>query len=112
MTIEEIIDIQMQAFNNRSITEMMPLYSDDIKVYNFSDHQLTVNNKTECEEMFRKLFEQSPNLHAEIIKTIFFDAKAILHEYVSGRNGDNTKKEQVVIFDIEDQKICRMDIMR
>ena len=31
MTIQEIIDLQMQAFNNRSITEMMPLYTEDIK---------------------------------------------------------------------------------
>lgn len=62
--------------------------------------------------MFCKLFEQSPNLYAEIIKTIFFDTKAIVHEYVSGRNGDNSKIEQVVIFEIQNQKITRMDIMR
>lgn len=112
MTIEQIIDKQMQAFNNRSIEEMMPLYTDDIKTYNFSDHQLVVNGKKECEGMFVQLFEQSPNLNAEIIKTIFFDTKAIVHEYVSGRNGDDTKKEQVVIFEVQNQKISRMDIMR
>lgn len=112
MTIEQIIDKQMQAFNNRSIEEMMPLYSDDIKTYNFSDHQLVVNGKKECEAMFVKLFEQSPNLYAEIIKTIYFDTKVIVHEYVSGRNGDDTKKEQVVIFEVQNQKISRMDIMR
>jgi len=112
MTIEEIIDIQMHAFNNRSIEEMMPLYTDDTKIYNFTDHQLVVDGKEECKEMFSKLFEQSPNLYAEIIKTIFFDTKAIVHEYVSGRNGDDIKKEQVVIFEIQNQKISRMDIMR
>lgn len=112
MTIEEIMDIQMSAFNNRSIQEMMPLYSDDIKVYNFQDLTLVINGKKECEEMFINLFKQSPNLNAEIIKSIFFDNKVILHEYVSGRNGDDTKKEQVVIFEITNQKISRMDIMR
>lgn len=112
MTIEEIMDIQMSAFNNRSIQQMMPLYSDDIKVYNFQDLTLVINGKKECEEMFINLFKQSPNLNAEIIKSIFFDNKVILHEYVSGRNGDDTKKEQVVIFEITNQKISRMDIMR
>ncbi|WP_291146509.1 nuclear transport factor 2 family protein [Flavobacterium sp. UBA7680] len=112
MTIEEIMDIQMSAFNNRSIQQMMPLYSDDIKVYNFQDLTLVINGKKECEEMFVNLFKQSPNLNAEIIKSIFFDNKVILHEYVSGRNGDDTKKEQVVIFEITNQKISRMDIMR
>lgn len=112
MTIEEIIDIQMLAFNNRSIEEMMPLYDDEIKIYNFSDRTLTINGKKECEEMFNSLFKQSPNLNAEIIKSIFFDNKVILHEYVSGRNGDDTKKEQVVIFEIKNQKINRMEIIR
>ena len=112
MTIEQIIDLQMLAFNKRDIKSMMSLYTDDTKIYNFSDHSLAINNKRECEEMFIKLFEQSPDLNAEIIKTIFLNNKAIVHEYVSGRNGNNEKKEQVVIFEIEGQKISRMDIMR
>lgn len=112
MTIEEIMDIQMSAFNNRSIQQMMPLYSDDIKVYNFQDLTLAINGKKECEEMFINLFKQSPSIYAEAIKTIHFDNKIIVHEYVSGRNGDDTKKEQVVIFEITNQKISRMDIMR
>lgn len=112
MKIDEIMDMQMSAFNNRSIQEMMPLYSDNIKVYNYQDLTLVINGKKECEEMFINLFKQSPNLNAEIIKSIFFDNKVILHEYVTGRNGDDTKKEQVVIFQIENEKINRMDIMR
>lgn len=112
MTIEEIIDIQMLAFNNRDIKTMMPLYTEDTRVYNFPDNTLAINGKKECEEMFSNLFEQSPDLNAEIIKTIFFDNKAIVHEYVYGRNGTNEKKEQVVIFEIKDQKISRMDLLR
>jgi hypothetical protein len=102
----------MLAFNNRDIKSMMSLYTEDTKIYNFADLSLVINSKKECEEMFIKLFEISPDLNAEIIKTIFFNNKAIVHEYVSGRNGSNEKKEQVVIFEIEGQKISRMDIMR
>lgn len=112
MTIQEIIDIQMLAFNNRDIKSMMSLYTEDTKIYNFPENTVAIKDKKECEEMFTKLFEQSPNLNAEIIKTIFFDNKAILHEYVYGRNGSDEKKEQVVIFEIKDQKISRMDLMR
>lgn len=112
MTIEEIIDIQMSAFNHRSIEVMMSIYSDEIKIYNFHDLRLVINGKKECEEMFINLFRQSPNLNAEIIKTIFFDNKAIIYESVSGRNGDDLKTEQVVIFEVKNEKISRMDIMR
>lgn len=112
MTIEKIIDIQLSAFNHRSIEVMMSLYSDEIKIYNFNDLTLVLNGKKECEEMFTNLFRRSPDLNAEVIKTIFFDNKAILHEYVSGRNGDDSKTEQVVIFEVKNEKISRMDIMR
>jgi hypothetical protein len=112
MTIEEIIDRQMSAFNNKDIIGMMSLYTDDTKIYTFLDHEVVINGKKECEEMFVKLFEQSPDLNADFIKTIYFNNKAIVHEYVYGRNGINEKKEQVVIFEIQNQKISRMDIMR
>lgn len=112
MTIEEIIDRQMSAFKNKDIISMMSLYTEDTKIYTFLDHQLMINGKKECEEMFVKLFEQSPDLNADFIKTIYFNNKAIVHEYVYGRNGINEKKEQVVIFEIQDEKISRMDIMR
>lgn len=112
MTIEEIIDRQMSAFKNKDIISMMSLYTEDTKIYTFLDHQLMINGKKECEEMFVKLFEQSPDLNADFIKTIYFNNKAIVHEYVYGGNGINEKKEQVVIFEIQDEKISRMDIMR
>lgn len=112
MTIEEIIDAQMLAFNNKDTKSMMPLYTEDTKIYNFQDHTATIDGKKDCENMFITLFEQSPELNAGVIKTIFFDNKAIVHEYVYGRNGSNEKKEQVVIFEIKNQKISRMDLIK
>ncbi|OXG02283.1 hypothetical protein BC749_10547 [Flavobacterium araucananum] len=112
MNIEEIIDLQMLAFNTRDLKSMMSLYTEPIKIYSFPENTLAINGYKECEEMFRNLFEQSPDLNAGIIKTIFFDNKAIVHEYVSGRNGSPEKKEQVVIFEIKDQKISRMDLIK
>lgn len=112
MTIEEIIDAQMLAFNNKDTKSMMPLYTEDTKIYNFQDHTAIIDGKKDCENMFITLFEQSPELNAEVIKTIFFDNKAIVHEYVYGRNGSNEKKEQVVIFEIKNQKISRMDLIK
>lgn len=112
MPINKIIDAQMLAFNNRDIKNMMPLYSNDIKIINFSDHTIAVNTIDECEKMFTKLFDNSPKLHAEIIKTINFDNKVIVHEYIYGRNGNDEKTEQVVIFEVNNQKITRMDLIR
>ncbi|MFH7017486.1 nuclear transport factor 2 family protein [Flavobacterium sp. FlaQc-47] len=112
MTIEEIIDAQMSAFDNRNINNMMPLFSDNIRIINFNDNSIAIDGIKECEKMFITLFENSPNLRAEIIKTIHFDNKVIVHEYIYGRNGSNERTEQVVIFEIKDQKISRMDLIK
>jgi hypothetical protein len=112
MTIDQIIDDQMLAFNNRDIKKMMPLYSEEIKVFNHTDNTIVIDGINECEKMFTTLFDNSPNLYAEIIKTINFDNKVIVHEYVCGRNGSDEKTEQVVIFEVKNQKITRMDLIR
>ena len=112
MTIDQIIDDQMLAFNNRDIKNMMPLYSDEIKVFNFPDNTITINGINECKKMFITLFDNSPKLYAEIINTITFDNKVIVHEYIYGRNGSDVKTEQIVIFEVNNQKITRMDLIR
>lgn len=104
MTIQEIIDRQMSAFNNKDIVKMMSLYTDDTKIYTFSDHELVINGKKECEEMFVKLFEQSPDLNADFIKTIYFTNKAIVHEYVYGRNGIKEKKNKSLFLKYKTKK--------
>ncbi|MEN2398562.1 nuclear transport factor 2 family protein [Flavobacterium sp. MC2016-06] len=112
MTLQQIIDAQMLAFNNRDIKNMMLLYTDDIKILNFSDYKITVDGFNECQKMFTELFDNSPNLYAEILDTIIFDNKVIAKEFVSGRNGNSEKKEQVVIFEINNEKISRMDLIK
>lgn len=112
MTLQQIIDAQMHAFDNRDINNMMPLYSQDIKIYNFPDNTIAIDGIKECENMFTELFKNSPELRAEIINTITFDNKVIAHEYIYGRNGSDEKTEQVVIFEVNNEKITRMDIIR
>jgi hypothetical protein len=112
MTIEQVIDKQMKAYNNRDIDNMMPLFSDDIKIFNFSDIKSLVNGIEECKKMFSELFNLSPKLNAEIINTIAFDNKVIVHEYIFGRNGSDQKTEQVIIFEVKNEKINKINVIR
>lgn len=112
MTIAQIINAQMEAFDNRDIENMMPLFSDDIKFYNFSDGKTIIDGLADCRKMYTELFNLSPKLRAEIISTIDFDNKVIVHEYIYGRNGSVEKMEQVIIFEINGEKINAITIMR
>jgi hypothetical protein len=55
--------------------------------------------------MFEDLFAKSPNLHAEVITNIVYENKVVLHEYVYGRNGSTERIEQLIIFEIKNEKI-------
>lgn len=112
MTIAEIINAQMEAFDNRDIENMMPLFSDDIKFHNFADHNTIINGLADCKKMYTDLFNHSPKLRAEIISTIAFANKVIVHEFIYGKNGSDEKMEQVIIFEVNDGKINALTIMR
>ncbi len=112
MTIEQVIEKQMQAFDNRDIESMMAVFNDDIKIISFSDSKILIDGFEECEKMYSDLFEHSPKLYAEIINTIIFENKAIVHEFIFGRNGSDKKTEQVIIFEVENEKISKISIIR
>lgn len=87
--VEQIIEKQMKAYDERDIDTMMTLFSEDIKIIEFQDNKTLVNGINECQEMYAVLFKQSPNLRAEILKTIYFDNTVIVQEYIHGRNGSD-----------------------
>jgi len=112
MTIEEIVDKQMKAYDERDIEAMMSVFSKDIQIINFSTKQVIVDGADDCRKMYIELFNQSPNLRAEILNTIAIDNKIIVQEYIHGRNGSTEKMEQVVIFDVNNEKINRLHVIR
>jgi hypothetical protein len=112
MTIEQIIERQMRAFDDRDIVSMMSVFSDDIKIIDFSSNKILVDGIEECRKMYTDLFEKSPNLRAEILNTIILDNKVIVQEYIYGRNGSIEKTEQVIIFEINKKQINRIHIIR
>lgn len=112
MTKEEIIAKQMRAYDDRDIDSMMTVFSEDIKILDFSDSKIIVDGIDECRKMYAELFKHSPNLRAEIINTISFDNKIIVQEYIHGRNGSSEITEQVIIFEVNNKKINRINIIR
>ena len=108
MTPGQIVTRQIEAYNNKDLEGNMILFSDDFKVIRFSDGNVLIDGKEACREMYHQLFSNSPNLFAEAISRIDFENKTILHEYIHGRNGSSEKIEQLIIFEIYNNKIAKM----
>ncbi len=111
MTPEQVIQKQLEAYNNRDIDEFMSLFSRDIEIYNFSDGKKTIDGLEECRKLYQELFNLSPNLHSTILKRVVFNNKVIDHESITGRRNDEIV-ELVLIYEVRDEKIYKVTVIR
>jgi hypothetical protein len=108
MTSSEIITMQIEAYNKRDLKGNIELFSENFQIIQFSDNSVLVDGKEACEKMYKDLFDNSPNLKAEIINRIDYGNKIILHEVIYGRYGKNEGLEQLIMFEIVENKIERV----
>ena len=111
-TAEQIVQANLDAYNNLDIEQFMSYISEDIEVYEFDSKKLSIKGAEACRNVYTELFELSPKLHSTILKRIVFDNKVIDHEYIVGRRGSDTAIELVLIYEVRDEKIFRISVMR
>lgn len=66
---DELVQVQLDAYNNRDIGAFLSTYSSDIKFYNFPD-KLTSLGKEKMRADFTRFFSNNPNLHLKVKKKI------------------------------------------
>lgn len=112
MSSEQIVQANLEAYNDRDIDLFMSFFSEEIELKNFDTGEVTASGITEIRKLYKGLFDASPNLHSEILKRTVFSNKIIDHEYITGRNGSAESLELVLIYETRDNKIIRMTVMR
>lgn len=112
LTAEEVVQKNLDYYNARNIDGFMSLFADDIKFYNFSDGKVTFTGLDECRQIYKELFDLSPDLHSKIIQRIVFDNKVIDHEYITGRKGSKDVVELVLIYEVKNDLIYKVTVMR
>lgn len=111
-TAEQIVQANLDAYNNLDIEQFMLYISEDIEVYEFDSKKLSIKGAEACRKVYTELFELSPKLHSTILKRIVFDNKVIDHEYIVGRRGSDAAIELALIYEVRDEKIFRISVMR
>lgn len=112
LSVEQVVQSNLEAYNNRDLEKFMSWFSDDVELYSFSEMKLVANGKTAIEKLYKELFAASPNLHSTILKRIVFDNKVIDHESIVGRKGTSDILEIVMIYEVKDGKIFKMTSLR
>nr|MBP9222064.1 amidohydrolase family protein [Chitinophagales bacterium] len=99
---------QLNAYNCRNIDAFLEPYADDVEIYNYPDKFL-YKGKEEMRKTYSKMFEETPNLHCELLGRIVQGNVVIDKERVQF---NDKIIEAVAIYHIENNKIKRVYFIR
>jgi len=99
---------QLNAYNFRNIDAFLEPYADDVEIYTYPD-KLIMKGKEEMRKIYSKKFDDTPNLHCELLGRIVQGNVVIDKERVQF-----TDKivEAVAIYHIENNKIKKVYFIR
>lgn len=112
MTPEEVVQENLDHYNAGDIDSFMKSFSEDISVWKLGEKKTKIKGLTTVRDAYKGLFQSSPNLHSKILSRIVIGNKVIDHEYITGRHGSNEPLILVMIYEVNDQKITKMTVIR
>ena len=112
MTPEQTVQANLDSYNQRNIDGFMSSLANDIKTFNFGDDTPALVGHAAVRAMYSDLFDNSPDLHSSILKRIVIGNKVIDHESIVGRNGLSEILELVLIYEVKDDKIFKISVLR
>jgi len=111
MKAKQIVQQQLEAYNNRDIEAFSALFSEDAQVLQFPDNKILAQGKANVKELYKKLFDNSPTLHSELVNRTVLGNRVIDHEKITGRAGVDVL-ELAVVYEIEQGKISKCLVIR
>lgn len=112
MTPEEVVQKQLETYNNRDIDGFMSVIAENISLHDFATGKVTLDGYKACKAFYNALFEASPKLHSTILTRTVFGNKVIDHERITGRNGHDGVLELVLIYEVEKEKIFKISVLK
>ena len=112
MSPEEVVQENLDFYNQRNIEGFMASFSENIKVYELGSAKPSATGLLKVEKIYTELFKNSPKLHSTILKRIVMGNRVIDHESITGRNGNFEVLELVLIYEVENEKIIKITVIR
>jgi uncharacterized protein (TIGR02246 family) len=107
--IEQVIEKQLNAYNNKSIDEFCECYADDIVLA--VKGEVKLEGLENLRNYYAKLFQSSPNLTATILERTVLQNHVIDIEKVTGRLNNAHPTTVTAKYTIRENKISRVDFM-
>jgi uncharacterized protein (TIGR02246 family) len=108
----DLIDKQVAAYNARDLEGFFDCYANDARIIDGAGSAMAEGHAG-MRQMYAPLFENSPNLHAEIANRIQIGTWVIDDELTSGfvLPGYPTDLRAVVVYHVVDGKIAQSQIL-
>ena len=81
---EEVVIKQLAAYNKGDIETFVSCFREDIQTFTQHDNKLLLNGMAEFKERYQKMFEENPQLNAELLGRMVLGNFVIDHERVTG----------------------------
>lgn len=111
MTPTQIVQAQVNAYNTRNLSDFIACHAPNVELYSFPNNIPYATGRAGLKEIYEDVFQNSPNLHAEISNRIVMGNIVIDHETVTGRKGIETLII-IAIYEIENGLIAKARFIR
>ncbi|MDI9309773.1 MAG: nuclear transport factor 2 family protein [Limnohabitans sp.] len=101
---EDIVQKQVEAYNNKNLDTFLSFYSDDIKIYSYPN-LLESEGKQAMKTNYANFFSNAKTLNCKIINRIIHNNKIIDQEEVTL---NDQKISVITIYEIENNKIVKV----
>lgn len=97
---------QLEAYNNRDIDTFANAFSDTVKVYR-QPGVLTYQGRDELHKRYGQMFENTPDLHCQLVNRIVSGNVVIDHERVQFSK-DQPRREAIAVYRIRNGEIVEV----
>lgn len=108
----EIVQEQLDAYNDRDIERFIAVFSDDIELWTLGDSIPSVKGLFSVRKVYGDLFESNQDLYSEVLNRSVIGNKVIDYEKIEGLKKDGEIYYLVMVYEIKDGKIFRATAIR
>jgi hypothetical protein len=110
-TPSQVVETQLIAYNSGDIELFMSVFSQEITLWNLGDSIPWATGHERVREIYKNLFDASPNLNSTVINRSIIGNKVIDYEKIIGRNNSDVL-HLIMIYEVSHGKIFRATAIR
>lgn len=108
----QLVQGQLQAYNNRNIIDFCKYFHPEVKTYKMSDQSLICDGIEQFKTIYKKRFDDNPNLHCDLKSRVVLAESIIDEEWVTGLSGNQPASHVVAVYSFRDNLIDRVWFVR